>query len=96
MPFEEGHDKATGRPKGSENKVTKESRALFTQIMAGEVEHVSGALKEVREDSKKDYLNILAKLFPFFMPKMVDVTSESRKLGLDLAKEQYKDDEDEK
>lgn len=91
MAAEKGNSYSEGRPKGSQNKATKEARAIFTDIMAGEVDHVKDALKDVREDSKKDYLNILAKLFPFFMPKMVDVTSEGKKLGLDLAKEEYKE-----
>ena len=93
MAAPKGNDYSEGRPKGSSNRSTKEARAIFTDIMAGQMDNVNGSLERVREKSDKDYLNALAKLLPFFMPKMVDVTSEGRKLGLDLAKEQYKDDE---
>lgn len=94
MAAPKGNDFSEGRPKGSVNKSTKEARAIFTDIMAGQMDNVNNSLESLRVVSHKDYLAALSKLMPFFMPKMVDVTSEGRKLGLDLAKEQYKDDED--
>ena len=61
-----------GRPKGTENKVTKESRQLFQAIMDGEVIHIEEALALLRENNAEKYLKALASLFPYFMPKKVE------------------------
>ena len=61
-----------GRPKGAENKVTRESRELFKLIMDGEVPHIEEALGLLRESSPEKYLKALASLFPYFMPKKLE------------------------
>jgi len=61
-----------GRPKGAENKVTKESRELFKAIMDGEVPNIEEALGLLRENSPEKYLKALASLFPYFMPKKLE------------------------
>lgn len=61
-----------GRPKGAENKVTKESRELFKAIMDGEVPNIEEALGLLRENSPEKYLKALSSLFPYFMPKKLE------------------------
>lgn len=71
--FEKGQSgNPNGRPKGAENKVTKESRELFKAIMDGEVPHIEEALGLLRENSPEKYLKALASLFPYFMPKKLE------------------------
>lgn len=62
-----------GKPKGAETMVKKEARGLFLQIMEGEIDHVQDALDKVRQRDPARYLDILAKLMPFFIPKQLEV-----------------------
>lgn len=77
MPFEKGQSgNPAGRPKGAPDKVTKETRILFLNIMEGQVEHIEDSLDRIREDSDEKYVKALTGLMPYFMPKQqeVDVT----------------------
>ena len=65
-----------GRPKGAPNKITKEGRELFIKIMDGQVEYIEEELALLRESSGEKYLKVLASLFPYFMPKMVETKIE--------------------
>ena len=52
MPFEEGHNLATGRPKGSKNKTTldkEQRRILFEEL-------VSDKFEKLVEKAKPEYL----------------------------------------
>jgi hypothetical protein len=42
-----------GRPKGVENKVTQDAKALFMEIMEGQVPKVQEALNEVKKKVKR-------------------------------------------
>lgn len=75
MPFKKGQSGNTkGRPKGSNNKVTKEARELFVRIMDGEVRHIEDALDALRSESSEKYLKALCGLFPYFMPKQQELS----------------------
>ena len=73
MARPKGQKKIGGRQKGTENKVTKDARERFMDIMEGEVDHVKDSLSEVRKEDKATYLKLLAQLFPYFLPKMTEV-----------------------
>ena len=73
-PFEAGNK---GKPKGAQAKVTKEARLLFIEIMQGQVPHVQEAFEKLKSDPEK-YINCLSKLFPYFMPKKLDMTSDGK------------------
>lgn len=75
-PFEKGNP---GKPKGAQSGVTKEARLLFLKIMDGQVPHIDDALKKLRGDPEK-YLAALSKLFPYFMPKKLDVTTDGQRI----------------
>jgi hypothetical protein len=64
---------ALGRPKGLENKTTKEARELFISIMEGEVDKIKASLDTVRKQDAKEYLDVLSKFFPYFIPKKVEI-----------------------
>jgi hypothetical protein len=62
-----------GKPKGAENKLTKEARELFLSIMEGQVDHIEESLTEIRKTDHAKYLEVLSKFFPYFIPKKLDV-----------------------
>jgi hypothetical protein len=69
-----------GRKNGAPNKTTKEARELFISIMNGEIENVQEALSRVLEEAPSKYLDALAKLLQYTMPKQIDVTSDGDKI----------------
>lgn len=70
-----------GRKKGTPNKTTQEARQLFINIMNGEIENIKAALDKIRGDKPEKYLECLAKLFQYTMPKQLDVTSDGESIS---------------
>lgn len=62
-----------GKPKGAENKTTKKAREIFVSIMEGEVDNIKESLDTIRRKDKGKYLEVLAKFFPYFIPKKLEV-----------------------
>lgn len=67
-----------GRPKGAQSKTTKEAKELFISIMQGEVSNIQDALTKVRKKDPARYLDTISRLFPYFMPKQLDITTEGQ------------------
>lgn len=82
MAFQKGDKKPvnSGKKKGSENKVTKEAREIFKDIMEGEVSNVKDALDKVRAKSPFNYILCFSKLAPYFMPKQIDIKTDGEKI----------------
>jgi hypothetical protein len=76
-PFKKGEG---GKPKGAQSKVTKEARLLFIEIMQGQVPNVQTSLNNLKAKDDEKYLNCLSKLFPYFMPKKLDMTTDGEKI----------------
>jgi len=74
--FKEGNDKGKGRPKGAENKLTKEAREIFLETLEGEAPHIAEAFKKVREDNPRAYLDLFAKYAQYFVPKKTENTDK--------------------
>jgi hypothetical protein len=81
--FEKGNP---GKPKGAENKTTKEARQLFLNIMEGEVDHIKNALEEIRDKDKAKYLELLSKFFPYFIPKKLDISTPGDGLKINITR----------
>ncbi len=80
MPFEKGQSgNPAGRPKGASHKVTAATRALFKDVMEGEIENIKDSLDRLREESDEKYVKALTGLLPYFLPKQqeVDVTMKA-------------------
>lgn len=74
MPFTKGQSgNLAGRPKGSKNKVTAEARALFNDILSGEIGNIQQSLEALREESHEKYMKALNGLLPYFLPKQQDI-----------------------
>jgi len=72
MPFKKGHKEATGRPKGSENKITKEARELFIETLEGQVPNIEDAFKKVYKDNPAKFLELFAKYAQYFVPRKTE------------------------
>ena len=76
--FKKG-DKIPSR-KGKPNKTTEEARNIFLQIMSNQVDQIEENLTKVAQNDPAKYLDVLSKLFPYFMPKQVDITTKGEAL----------------
>lgn len=70
--FEKGNP---GKQKGTVSKTTKAAKEVFVGIMEGEVDNVQKALQELFKKDKEAYLNCLSKFFPYFIPKMTEIST---------------------
>ena len=77
MPFEKGHDKGKGRPKGAENKVTKEAREIFLETLGKHSGNIDEAFQEVFNEDKTKFLDLFAKYAQYFMPKKTESTDKT-------------------
>ncbi|MBE3087478.1 MAG: hypothetical protein IMZ64_14825 [Bacteroidetes bacterium] len=81
MAFQKGKRKTGGREKGVENRTTKEAREILDKILFAELDNIADALKEVRDKSKGDYIEMLAKLLAYVLPKKTDITSDDKPIA---------------
>ena len=70
MPFENGHDKSTGRPKGSGNKDLQPIRDAFRKLVESNLTNMTKWLEEVAEDNPQKALDIIQGLAEFTIPKL--------------------------
>ena len=70
MPFEEGHNLATGRPKGSPNKVTKDVRDAYKEFVEDNVGSFQAWIEEVAKTNPAKALELVANLSEYFLPKL--------------------------
>jgi len=82
-PFQKGNK---GKPKGAEHKTTKEAKELFVDIMEGEVENIKKSLEHVRKENHGKYLEVLSKFFPYFIPKMLDISVPKGGIKINITK----------
>lgn len=72
-----GKGRIGGKPKGAENKTTKQARELFVQILEGQVDHIQEAFEQVREKDPSKYLDLFAKYAKYFVPVQMNVTGDA-------------------
>jgi hypothetical protein len=70
MSFEVGNPGGPGRPPGLPNKTTTMVRKLFADILEAEQDNFRAALEQLRQDSPKDYVQVLTKLSQKFLPDL--------------------------
>jgi hypothetical protein len=70
MAFEVGNPGGPGRPPGLPNKTTQMVRNLFATILEDEQENFKAALEQLRQESPKDYVQVMTKLSAKFLPDL--------------------------
>lgn len=58
-----------GRPPAVPNKTTKETKQILISALGCHVDNINSALTELKEKDIKAYLEVIAKLLPFILPK---------------------------
>jgi hypothetical protein len=61
-----------GKPKGTQNKSTKEAKEFLKQILFAEFDNIQESLKNARTESDSKYIDLLSKMLQFVLPKQVE------------------------
>lgn len=72
MGFKKGNKEGKGRPRGAENKLTKEAREIFIETLEGQVPNIEDAFAEVLKNNPAKYLELFAKYAQYFVPKKTE------------------------
>jgi len=59
-----------GRPKGAQNKTSKQVKEILSDILSDEIETLPERLNQL---SDKDRLDIVIKLLPYLLPKQREI-----------------------
>lgn len=71
MPFEKGHNKAGGRQKGTENKVTGDARAAIAAFVEANTERLNKLLEGIeKEDGSKAAFDAIMSVCEYHIPKL--------------------------
>tara|TARA_B100001059_G_scaffold90640_1_gene89371 strand:- start:4 stop:252 length:249 start_codon:yes stop_codon:yes gene_type:complete len=73
MPFEKGHNLATGRPKGTPNIITNELRNLCKETLQ---EEIIWFIENKDQFDPHIRLQAMFKLASFVLPKVVSINSD--------------------
>jgi len=85
MPFKKGEiSNPEGRKKGIPNKSTGKAKALFMEIMSGNVNKFKGALDYLYAKDKIKWLDVVSKFFPYYLPRQTDITSGGESIRPDI------------
>jgi len=84
MPFKSGQKKNGGREKGTQNKSTEEAKKLFIKIMSGNINKFKTALDYLYKKDKIEWLKVVNKFFPYYLPKQQDITSGGESIKPDI------------
>lgn len=61
-----------GRPKGSQNRTTREAKEFLKQILFNEFDNIQDSLKSARDESDSKYIDLLSKLLQYVLPKQTE------------------------
>ena len=65
-----------GKPKGTQNRTTKESKEFLKAILFAEFDNIQESLKNARQESDSKYIDLLTKLLQFVLPKQVEADAK--------------------
>ena len=68
-----------GKPKGAQNRTTKQAKELLEKILFGQLDNVNEMFEKLKKDPQK-YIDAYSKMFGYVMPKKTDVTSDDKPL----------------
>ena len=67
-----------GRPKGSPNKATRDTRELINYALEGQIERIPEALDKLLVLSPKDYIQAITGLLKFTTPQLKAVSIDTQ------------------
>lgn len=70
MPFQPGHNLATGRPKGSVNKDNQVIKDAITAMVVGGLEDFQSVMNQLRETNPVKFSENYMKLMEYTTPKL--------------------------
>jgi hypothetical protein len=76
-----------GKPRGTQNRTTKEAKKLLEQILLGQVDNIESALETVKTNDPAKYLDACSKLFTYVLPKKTDITSGDEKIKISFKRD---------
>ena len=87
MPFEKGHKHGKGRPKGSENKNTKDIREAYKKLVEGNLENMTEWIKRVAEKNPAKAFELMNGLSEYILPKLqrTEIKAEVKTEDVDLS-----------
>lgn len=72
-----------GKPKGVQNKTTKQAKEMLEQILFGQLENVSAAFESLKKEPGK-FIDAYSKMFGYVLPKKTDVTTDEKPIQPNL------------
>lgn len=73
MPFEQGHEYATGRPKGVGNKSTEAIRTAFAMLVENNLSNMQDWLERTAQTNPHKALQVMSDLAQYSLPKLKQV-----------------------
>lgn len=73
-----------GKPKGAQNRTTKQAKEFLEFMMFGQLENMNDALNTLYIKDQRSYLDACSKLFTYVLPKKTDITSGDEKIVTQL------------
>ncbi len=73
MKFQKGITKTSGRKKGTPNKLTKQIRSIFEELLNNNIAKIQSDLDEMKPVER---MNAIFKLAEFVLPKLTSISGE--------------------
>jgi len=70
MPFEKGNKIATGRPKGSENRDTKQIREAFQVLIENNLDNMNTWIASIAKVDPARAFDLMIKITEYVLPKL--------------------------
>jgi len=83
MGFEKGHKFGKGRPKGSQNKTSKDIREVSAMILSGQLEELESRLSSLKDS---DYIKAIGMLMKHTLPaqKQIEASIEKEEMNFQI------------
>ena len=75
MAFKKNNNLSTGRPKGSINKTTAETKELLQKIVSNELEGIAERLEKL---DNKERIDAVIKLLPYIVPRQTEIAVDNK------------------
>lgn len=70
-----------GKLKGTLNITTRQAREILNKILFAELDNIQESLKNIRIKDDSKYIECMAKLLAFSLPRKTDITSDDEPIN---------------